>query len=77
MLPLEISDEQVLKRIGLRLKKIRKEKGYANYEHLAYELGMSRSAYWRIESGSNFEIKTLLRICRLLQLSLADFFQEL
>jgi transcriptional regulator with XRE-family HTH domain len=72
-----IEDAEMLKKIGLRLKQLRKEKGYTNYEHLAYELGMSRSAYWRIESGSNFEIKTLLRICRLFNLSLQEFFKDL
>ena len=77
MKPHEFSDEELLKRIGLRIKKLRKEKGYANYEHLAYELGMSRSAYWRIESGANFELKTLLRICRLLKLNLNDFFKDI
>ena len=40
--------------IANRLKEIRKEKGFNNYEHIAFELGMSRSAYWRLESGENF-----------------------
>lgn len=60
--------------IANRLKQLRKEKGFNNYEHFAYELGMSRSAYWRIEKGANFEIRTLLRICKLLGISLQDFF---
>lgn len=46
-------------RVGERLKELRKSCGYSNYEHIAYELGMSRSAYWRIEAGENFELKTL------------------
>jgi DNA-binding XRE family transcriptional regulator len=62
--------------ISNRLKELRKLKGYKNYEHFAYELGMSRSAYWRIEKGSNFEIKTLLRICKLLDISIHDFFKK-
>jgi len=60
--------------IGKRLKQLRKEKGYKNYEHIAYELGMSRSAYWRLETGVNFEIKTLIRICDLLGITLEEFF---
>ncbi len=60
--------------IANRLKQLRKEKGFNNYEHFAYELGMSRSAYWRLEKGANFEIRTLLRICKLLGISLQDFF---
>ncbi len=61
--------------IALRLKELRKSKGYSNYEHIAFELGMSRSAYWRLETGANFELKTLIKICRLLNVSLEEFFQ--
>jgi len=63
-----------LQAIALRLKELRKLKGYANYEHIAFELGMSRSAYWRLETGANFELKTLIKICRLLDVSLEEFF---
>ena len=66
---------QELQHISARLKELRKAKGFNNYEHIAFELGMSRSAYWRIESGSNFEIKTLIKICRLLNISLEEFFK--
>jgi transcriptional regulator with XRE-family HTH domain len=68
--------EQDFQWISKRLKELRKERGYKNYEHFAYELGMSRSAYWRIEKGSNFEIKTLLKICRLLEISIQEFFKS-
>lgn len=61
--------------IALRLKELRKAKGYSNYEHIAFALEMSRSAYWRLETGANFELKTLIKICRLLDVSLEDFFK--
>ncbi len=61
--------------IANRLKKLRKAKGYSNYEHIAFALEMSRSAYWRLETGANFELKTLIKICRLLDVSLEEFFQ--
>lgn len=67
------SDE--LNAIATRLKELRKEKGYSNYEHIAFALEMSRSAYWRLETGANFELKTLIKICRLLDVSLEEFFQ--
>ena len=57
-----------------RLKELRKEKGYANYEHIAYDLGMSRSAYWRLESGENFSLKTLIKVCKLLEVTMEEFF---
>lgn len=64
-----------LEAIALRLKELRKAKGYSNYEHIAFALEMSRSAYWRLETGANFELKTLIKICRLLDISLEEFFQ--
>ena len=64
-----------LEAIASLLKELRKSKGYSNYEHIAFELGMSRSAYWRLEQGANFELKTLIKICRLLNISLEEFFQ--
>jgi transcriptional regulator with XRE-family HTH domain len=64
-----------LNAIAERLRQLRKAKGYKNYEHIAFELGMSRSAYWRLETGANFELKTLIKICKLLGLSLEEFFK--
>lgn len=61
--------------IAQRLKELRKEKGYSNYEHIAFDLGMSRSAYWRLETGANFELKTLIKICNVLGVSLEEFFK--
>ncbi|NWL04250.1 XRE family transcriptional regulator [Flavobacterium collinsii] len=64
-----------LQLIAIRLKELRRAKGYSNYEHIAFALDMSRSAYWRLETGANFELKTLIKICRLLDVSLEDFFK--
>jgi transcriptional regulator with XRE-family HTH domain len=68
-------NQEELNAIALRLKELRKAKGYSNYEHIAFDLEMSRSAYWRLETGVNFELKTLIKICRLLDISLEDFFK--
>ena len=68
-------NQEELKAIALRLKELRKAKGYSNYEHIAFDLEMSRSAYWRLETGANFELKTLIKICRLLDISLEEFFK--
>jgi len=73
---LKINKEE-LKAIANRLKELRKSKGYSNYEHIAFDLEMSRSAYWRLETGVNFELKTLIKICRLLDVTLEDFFKDI
>ena len=71
----ENHDTPELNAIAERLKQLRKEKGYSNYEHIAFDLGMSRSAYWRLETGANFELKTLIKICTVLGVSLEEFFK--
>lgn len=65
-----------LKEVGIRLKELRKEKGFSNYEHIAYELGMSRSQYWKYEQGGNIELATLLRVLNLLDVTLGEFFKN-
>ena len=69
-----ISKIPEIERIAQRLKELRKNAGYKNYEHIAHELEMSRSSYWRLESGQNFELKTLVKVCKLLEVTLEDFF---
>lgn len=72
---IENLNQPELNAIATRLRELRKLKGYKNYEHIAFELEMSRSAYWRLEQGVNFELKTLIKICKLLDVTLEDFFK--
>jgi len=61
--------------VSSRLKKFRIEKGYTNYEHLAYDIGISRSQYGRYEKGANMKLTTLLKILNFLDVSVEDFFK--
>jgi transcriptional regulator with XRE-family HTH domain len=62
--------------LGERLKYFRKLRGYNNYEHLAYDAGISRSQYGKYEKGGNIKFTTLCTILKHLDVSLADFFSE-
>jgi transcriptional regulator with XRE-family HTH domain len=62
--------------LGDRLRYFRKLKGYTNYEHLAYDIGISRSQYGKYEKGGNIKFTTLCSILNHLDVSLADFFSE-
>ena len=72
-----ITEEEkiVLKKIGERLKKFRKEAGYSNYEYFAYENNISRPQYGKYEVGANIQLNTLIRILKNLNVSLEDFFK--
>ena len=65
-----------LKQLGDRLRFFRKQSGYTNYEHLAYDLGISRSQYGKYENGGNIKFTTLCKILEHLNVSLKEFFAE-
>jgi len=72
----DIFTKQQLENFGKRLKQIRKQKGYSNYEHFAYRNGFNRVQYGRYENGANISLKTLCKIVKAFDMSLASFFSE-
>jgi transcriptional regulator with XRE-family HTH domain len=71
----DITEDQ-LKKIGNRLRQLRKEKGYNNYEHFAFQHELNRAQYGRYENGANMSIKTLLKILTAFDMTLPEFFAE-
>ena len=69
-------EKKYLIQLGGRLRYFRKLKGYSNYEHLAYDLGISRSQYGKYENGGNIKFSTLCRILEHFDISLKDFFAD-
>lgn len=65
-----------LNQLGARLRYYRKLKGYTNYEHLAYDMGISRSQYGKYENGGNIKFNTLCKILNFLNVSLNEFFSD-
>ena len=68
--------EKQLQNFGERLKQIRKQKGYSNYEHFAYQNGFNRVQYGRYENGANISLKTLFKLMKAFDMSLEEFFSE-
>jgi transcriptional regulator with XRE-family HTH domain len=68
--------EKQLHNLGERLKKLRKEIGFSNYEHFAYENELSRSQYGRYENGEDLRFSSLLKVLKAMNISLKDFFSE-
>ena len=68
--------EKQLLNLGERLKKLRKEMGFSNYEHFAYENELSRSQYGRYENGEDLRFSSLLKVLKAMNVSLKDFFNE-
>ena len=68
-------EKDVLIEIGLRLKKLREDKGFSSYERFAIEYDLSRMHYWKIEKGlANITIRTLLNILNIHNIKIDEFF---
>jgi transcriptional regulator with XRE-family HTH domain len=71
-----LTAEPELKRIGARIKELRKKKGYTSYETFANEHDVHRVQWGRYEQGLDMYSSTLIKIVKLLGVSLKDFFNE-
>jgi len=72
-----LTSEKELKKIGLRLKKLRKSAGYTSPDKFSYDNNLNRSQYGKYEAGSaNITIGTLINILNCFGVSLSEFFNE-
>lgn len=74
----EVTDysEEQLKKIGNRMRQLRKEQGFKNYEQFAFTHELNRAQYGRYENGANMSFKTFFKILRAFDVSVMEFFGE-
>lgn len=65
-----------LKKLGARIKALRIEKGYTNYEYFAFENDIPRAQYGRYERGEDLRFSSLLKIIRAFKMTPKEFFSE-
>ncbi len=71
-----LNRDKVAKKLANRLRQLRRVKGLSQ-EVLAFEAGLGRSYYWRVERGSiNLTLETLVRLCNALNVDMAELFQK-
>ncbi len=69
------SDTEIKKKIGQKLRKLRKEKGFTSHESFALEYHLPRVSYFKHESGAaNMTLNALLELLSIHQISLEEFF---
>lgn len=72
-------DKQILelnKKVAQKIRQLRIDGGYTSYETFAFDKEINRVQYWRIENGENITIRTLLKILKIHNISLSDFFKD-
>lgn len=77
-----VKEDEILKslqeRIGEKIMKLRKQKGYSSHEDFAHDFELTRVQYWRIEKGrTNLTLKTLVRILSIHKITVEEFFNDL
>jgi transcriptional regulator with XRE-family HTH domain len=65
-----------LRKMGARIKSLRKEKGYSNSDQFAYEKNIARAQYQRYESGSDLRFTTIVKLVKAFDMNLNEFFSE-
>ena len=65
-----------LENLGSRLKEVRKEKGYANYEQFAFDNELPRAQYGRYEKGQDLRFSSLVKVLKAMDISLKEFFSN-
>lgn len=66
-----------VKKIGSRLRAIRKNLGFGNSDDFANKYGLNRSQYGKYESGSeDLRISSLIKVLSKINMSLSEFFNE-
>ena len=68
--------EQQLKNLANRLREVRKEKGYDNYEQFAFDNELPRAQYGRYEKGQDLRFSSLIKVLKALDISPKDFFSK-
>lgn len=66
-----------LARIGRRLKELRLQRGYSNYEQFAFDHNIPRAQYGRYENGQDMRISSFLKVLDALQVTPEEFFKDL
>jgi len=65
-----------LAKLAMRIKTLRIEKGYSNYENFAFEHNIPRAQYGRYEKGEDLRYSSLTKVIKALGVTIPEFFGE-
>lgn len=69
--------DALISHISEKLKHLRIKAGYSSYENFAWDNGINRMQYWKMEKGTtNFTMKSLHKVLKAHNMSLAEFFAD-
>lgn len=66
--------EETLKQIGKGLRELRYKAGYKGYHNFSLDFSLNGKHYWSAENGSNISLAYLIRVLKIHDMKLKDFF---
>ncbi len=69
-------DKEILQ-VAEKIKDLRVKAGFTSYETFAFTNDINRVQYYRIEKGQNITLKTLIKVLKIHNLTIQDFFKDL
>lgn len=70
-----MNDEIFLRKVGEKIKKLRKKAGYTSYETYANDFDLQRQTVYRAENGKNMNLATLNAILNTHGITPEEFFR--
>lgn len=74
--PIKKNPDKELQKLGNRIRQLRIERGYTNYEYFAYEHKISRAQFGRYERGEDLRYSSLLKVAQAFGMTLEQFFSD-
>lgn len=73
----DVQKKERLEALGRHIKELRIKAGYSSHEDFANKHDFTMKQYWRLESGYDFKISTLLRLLDAHKMNYTEFFKGL
>jgi transcriptional regulator with XRE-family HTH domain len=70
------SIDPLVSQLGARIRQLRKQEGFTSYEDFANDRELPASQYGRYEKGQNLRYTSLVKIAKVFNMSLQEFFSE-
>ena len=64
-----------LQKLAKRIKTLRTDLGYTNYEHFAFDHFIARTQYARYEQGEDLRFTSLVKLVHSFGITLSQFFE--
>lgn len=70
--------EAFKQKVGKRIRELRVQKGFSNYENFAFENGIARAQYGKYEKGTeDLRLSSLYKVLKALNITFEEFFHDL